>query len=85
MAEAGIDISRELSRPWTDGFVLAADVSSPMGCGDSCPLLPGKHYQDWEPDDPAGKPLEEVRAIRDEIKDRVLNLIESWPGSEGLS
>jgi protein-tyrosine-phosphatase len=62
--------------PWTDGFVLAADVVITMGCGDACPLLPGKHYEDWELDDPAGKTLEEIRLIRDEISDQVANLLE---------
>jgi arsenate reductase (thioredoxin) len=76
MAEVGIDISHEFSKPWTDEFVLAADVVITMGCGDACPLLPGKHYEDWELDDPAGKTLEEIRPIRDEIRDRVANLIE---------
>ena len=76
MAEASIDISHEFSKPWTDEFVLAADVVITMGCGDACPLLPGKHYEDWELDDPAGKTLEEIRPIRDEIRDRVANLIE---------
>jgi arsenate reductase (thioredoxin) len=76
MAEVGIDISREFSKPWTDDFVLAADVVITMGCGDACPLLPGKHYEDWELDDPAGKTLEEIRPIRDEIRDRVSTLIE---------
>ncbi len=76
MAEAGIDISREFSKPWTDEFIVAADVVVTMGCGDACPLLPGKHYEDWELDDPAGKTLEEIRPIRDEIRERVANLIE---------
>jgi arsenate reductase (thioredoxin) len=76
MAEVGIDISYEFSKPWTDEFVLAADVVITMGCGDACPLLPGRHYEDWELDDPEGKTLEEIRPIRDEIKDRVANLIE---------
>jgi len=76
MAEVGIDISREFSKPWTDEFVLAANVVITMGCGDACPLLPGKHYEDWELADPAGKALEEIRPIRDEIRDRVANLIE---------
>ena len=61
MAEVGIDISGEFSKPWTEEFVLAADVVITMGCGDACPLLPGKHYEDWELDDPAGKTLEEIR------------------------
>jgi protein-tyrosine-phosphatase len=76
MAEVGIDISREFSKPWTDEFVLAADVVITMGCGDACPLLPGKHYEDWELDDPAGMTVVQIRPIRDEIKDRVANLIE---------
>ena len=76
MAEVGIDISREFSKPWTDEFVLAADVVITMGCGDACPLLPGKHYEDWELDDPAGMTVAQIRPIRDEIKDRVANLIE---------
>jgi arsenate reductase (thioredoxin) len=76
MSEVGIDISHEFSKPWTDEFVLAADVVITMGCGDACPLLPGKRYEDWELDDPADKSLEEIRPIRDEIRDRVANLIE---------
>jgi protein-tyrosine-phosphatase len=76
MTEVGIDISHEFSKPWTEEFVLAADVVITMGCGDACPLLPGKHYEDWELDDPASKTLEEIRPIRDEIRDRVANLIE---------
>ncbi len=76
MAEAGINISREFSKPWTDEFVLAADVIITMGCGDACPLLPGRRYEDWELDDPAGKTVEEIRPIRDEIRDRVAKLIQ---------
>jgi arsenate reductase (thioredoxin) len=76
MAEEGIDISHEFSKPWTDEFVLAADVVITMGCGDACPLLPGKHYEDWELDDPVGKTLDEIRPIRDEIRDRVANLVQ---------
>jgi arsenate reductase len=76
MAEVGIDISHEFSKPFTDEFVLAADVVITMGCGDACPLFPGKHYEDWELDDPAGKALPEIRPIRDEIRDRIANLIE---------
>jgi arsenate reductase (thioredoxin) len=76
MAEVAIDISREFSKPWTDEFVLAAEVVITMGCGDACPLLPGKHYEDWELDDPAGKTLEQIRPIRDEIRERLTNLIE---------
>jgi protein-tyrosine-phosphatase len=75
MAELGIDITGEFPKPWTDEFVLAADVVVTMGCGDSCPLLPGKRYEDWELDDPTGKTLDEVRPIRDEIGRRVSDLI----------
>ena len=75
MAEAGIDISREFPKPWAGEFVLAADIVVTMGCGDACPLLPGKHYEDWELDDPAGKTLEDIRSIRDQIRDRVADLL----------
>ncbi len=71
MAEVGIDISREFPKPWTDEFFGAADVVVTMGCGDACPLVPGKHYEDWELEDPTGKTLEEVRLIRDAVRDRV--------------
>ena len=76
MAEAGVDISHEFPKPWTDEFVLAADVVVTMGCGDACPLLPGKHYEDWELDDPAGKTIEEIRPIRDQIRDLVTDLLQ---------
>jgi arsenate reductase (thioredoxin) len=82
MAEVGIDISSVFSRPWTDEFVLAADVVVTMG-GDACPLLPGRHYQDWELGDPAGRTLDEIRAIRDEIKGRVMNLMDKLKISDG--
>jgi protein-tyrosine-phosphatase len=75
MAEKGIDISRELPQPWADEIVRAADVIVTMGCGDACPVYPGKRYLDWELDDPAGKPIEEVRPIRDEIERRIRGLI----------
>jgi len=75
MAEVGIDISEEFPKPWTDEFVLAADVVVTMGCGDACPLLPGKHYEDWELDDPEGKTIEEIRPIRDKLRDRVTDLL----------
>jgi len=75
MAELGIDISGEFPKPWTDEFVRAADVVVTMGCGDACPLFPGKHYEDWEIADPAGKALEDVRPIRDEIGSRVTDLL----------
>ncbi len=75
MAEKGIDIARELPQPWADEIVRAADVIVTMGCGDACPFYPGKRYVDWELDDPAGKPLEEVRPIRDDIEGRVRGLM----------
>ena len=77
MAEAGIDISAEFPKPWTDEFLLAADVVITMGCGDACPLLPGKRYEDWEIDDPEGKTLDEIRVIRDQIKDKVTSLLQA--------
>ena len=75
MAEVGIDISKEFPKPWTQEFLGAADVVVTMGCGDACPLVPGKHYEDWDLVDPAGKPLEEVRPIRDEVRRRVESLL----------
>jgi protein-tyrosine-phosphatase len=76
MADAGVDISRELPQPWTDEIVKAADVVVTMGCGDACPLFPGVRYEDWELPDPAGLPVEEVLPIRDEIRRRVEDLLE---------
>jgi arsenate reductase (thioredoxin) len=75
MAEVGVDISREFSKPWTDEFVLAADVVITMDCGGAASLLHGKHYEDWELDDPAGKDSRRS-PICDEIKDRVNTLTE---------
>lgn len=77
MAEVGIDISSEFPKPWTDEIVQAADVVVTMGCGDACPLFPGKRYEDWELDDPAGQDVDAVRPIRDEIARRVRALLES--------
>jgi arsenate reductase (thioredoxin) len=77
MAEVGIDIRSEFPKPWTDEVVQAADVVVTMGCGDACPLLPGKRYLDWELDDPAGQPVEVVRRIRDDIRVHVERLIAS--------
>ena len=68
MAEVGIDITGEFPKPWTDEIVQAADVVITMGCGDACPLYPGKRYEDWELDDPAGLDVAAVRPIRDEIR-----------------
>jgi protein-tyrosine-phosphatase len=77
MAEIGIDISQEFPKPWTDEIVQAADVVVTMGCGDACPLFPGKRYEDWELADPAGQSLEAVRPIRDEIGRRVRAMLHS--------
>ena len=75
MAEVGIDISREYPKPWTDEIVQAADVVVTMGCGDACPVFPGKRYVDWTLEDPNGLGVEAVRPIRDEIKGRVEGLL----------
>ena len=76
MAERGIDISSEFPKPWTDETVRAADVVISMGCGDACPIFPGKRYESWDDlNDPAGLDLDEVRPIRDEIKARVQHLL----------
>jgi protein-tyrosine-phosphatase len=75
MREIGIDISREFPKPLTGALVKAADVVVTMGCGDACPIYPGKRYEDWELEDPAGKDLETVRRIRDEIRTRVRTLV----------
>jgi protein-tyrosine-phosphatase len=75
MAELGLDISSEKPKKLTDAMGLAADVIVTMGCGDECPVYPGKRYRDWELSDPAGKDLDEVRAIRDEVARRVDGLI----------
>ncbi len=75
MAEVGIDISTEFPKPWTDEFLGAADVVVTMGCGDACPLVPGKRYEDWELEDPTGKSLEDIRPIRDAVRNRVAVLL----------
>ena len=75
MREVGIDISRNAPTPWTQQMLGAADVIVTMGCGDSCPVYPGKRYLDWELPDPAGQPVEGVRPIRDEIEQRVRTLL----------
>ena len=75
MAEIGLDISREFPKPLTDDKVQAADVVITMGCGDACPIYPGKRYLDWDLPDPAGLDLEAVRPIRDEIARRVQQLL----------
>ena len=81
MAEVGIDISTESPQRWTDEAVRAADVVVTMGCGDTCPVFPGKRYEDWELTDPAGQPIEVVRTVRDDLERRVRTLL----GTLGLS
>jgi arsenate reductase len=76
MDEWGIDLSQEFPKPLTDEFVRAADAVITMGCGDACPLYPGKRYEDWELEDPAGQPVEVVRGIRDDLDARVQRLLD---------
>ncbi len=75
MAEVGIDITGEYPKPWTDEIVQAADAVITMGCGDACPIFPGKRYENWELPDPAGQGLDAVRPIRDDIDERVRQLL----------
>ncbi|WP_231992002.1 arsenate reductase ArsC [Mycobacterium sp. ACS4331] len=75
MAEIGIDITGQTPQRWTEEMVRAADVVVSMGCGDSCPLFPGKRYENWELDDPAGQSVDVVRRIRDDIDSRVRHLL----------
>lgn len=75
MAEHGIDISQEYPKPWTDEVVRAADVVVTMGCGDACPIFPGRRYEEWELPDPDGLGVDAVRPIRDEIENRVRILL----------
>jgi len=75
MGELGIDLSKEFPKPLTDESVRAADAVITMGCGDACPIYPGKRYEDWELQDPAGQPVEVVRRIRDDIDARVRRLL----------
>lgn len=77
MAEDGIDITAETPKILTTEAVKESDVVITMGCGDTCPIFPGKRYEDWELEDPAGKGVESVRPIRDEIKRRIVELMES--------
>ena len=83
MEEVGVDVSKEFPKPLTDEVVRAADAVITMGCGDACPIYPGKHYEDWELEDPAGKDLETVRRIRDEIATRVMALIDEVAPHKG--
>jgi arsenate reductase (thioredoxin) len=75
MAEVGLDLSKEFPKPLTTEAVQAADVVITMGCGDACPIFPGKRYLDWDLTDPAGLSVDEVRPIRDEIDRRVRALL----------
>ena len=75
MAEVGIDIAHEYPKPWTDEIVQAADVVITMGCGDACPIFPGRRYEEWVLDDPAGQDVDRVRPIRDDIEERVRRLL----------
>jgi protein-tyrosine-phosphatase len=81
MQEIGVDLSEEFPKPLTDEFVREADVVITMGCGDACPIYPGKKYENWDLDDPAGQDLETVRRIRDEIDARVQRLISELPSA----
>jgi len=80
MAEVGIDIADESPKKLTDEMGRSADVVVTMGCGDACPMYPGRRYVDWELDDPKGKDLEVVRRIRDEIRERVTSLLAELAG-----
>ena len=75
MEELGVDMGDELPKPLTDDALRAADVVIRMGCGDACPVYPGKRYEDWALDDPSGQDLVTVRRIRDEIDERVQTLV----------
>lgn len=77
MQEVGIDMTGAYPKPWADEIVEAADVVITMGCGDACPVILGKRYEDWAVPDPAGQTLEAVRTIRDELRDRVEGLLAS--------
>jgi arsenate reductase (thioredoxin) len=81
MEEVGIDLSKEFPKPLTTDAVEGADVVITMGCGDACPIFPGKRYLDWDLPDPSGKAVDEVRLIRDEIDGRVRALLAELIGS----
>jgi protein-tyrosine-phosphatase len=82
MAEEGIDIASEVPQLLSVDSVKASDVVITMGCGDACPVFPGKRYEDWELEDPAGQDLERVRVIRDDIRNRIETLLEELLGTE---
>lgn len=75
LAEIGVDVTKEFPKPLTDEVARAADVIVTMGCGDACPVYPGKRYLDWQLPDPAGRPIEDIRPIRDAINQRVQQLL----------
>jgi protein-tyrosine-phosphatase len=75
LAEIGLDVTKEFPKPLTTEAATAADVVVTMGCGDACPVFPGKRYEDWQVDDPAGQPVDVVRRIRDDIDARVRALL----------
>jgi arsenate reductase (thioredoxin) len=81
MTEVGIDIAKEFPKPMTDEVIRAADAVITMGCGDACPIYPGKRYEDWEVDDPAETDLDGVRRIRDDIGERVRRLLDDVAGA----
>jgi arsenate reductase (thioredoxin) len=84
MAEVGVDLDKEFPKPLTDEVVRAADAVITMGCGDACPIYPGKRYEDWVLDDPADADLDGVRRIREEIETRLRTLLEELaPGARG--
>jgi arsenate reductase (thioredoxin) len=85
LSEVGIDIAKEIPKPMTEEVVRAADAVVTMGCGDACPIYPGKRYEDWEVDDPAETDLDGVRRIRDDIGDRVRNLLDEVAPGDGQS
>lgn len=83
MRERGIDIAEEFPKPWTDETVRAADVVITMGCGDACPVFPGKRYESWDLDDPDGRDLDTVRRIRDDVERRVRVLLDTLQAGGG--
>jgi len=85
LEELGVDMGEAFPRPVTDDLVRAADVVITMGCGDACPIYPGKRYEDWDLDDPSGQDLDTVRRIRDELDRRVQRLIAELLPDEGGS
>jgi protein-tyrosine-phosphatase len=85
MAEIGLDVSQEFPKPMTDEVVQAADAVITMGCGDACPIYPGKRYEDWEVDDPADNDLEGVRRIREDIGERVRRLLDELTAPVGTA